>query len=97
MSSIIRNLRGAIVACAAATVFVAAMNCAASLRAAPSQSDLLAQSAPESAAAMIDRSRKGDRLDAAATGKAAIPLGCERLFSSLAKLSPPSSIGRCLT
>jgi len=85
------------VACAAAAVFVVAMNCAASPRAATVQSDLAAQSAPAPQALTVDRSRKGDRLDAAATGKTATPVGCDLPFSALAKLSPPNSIGRCLT
>jgi putative N-acetylmannosamine-6-phosphate epimerase len=97
MPSIIRNLRGTMMGFVAAAVFVVAMNCAASPRAATSTSDLVARSVPASQAVMVDRSRKGDRLDAAATGKAAIPVGCDRPFSPLAKLSPSDSIGRCLT
>ena len=47
---------------------------------------------------MMDRSRKGNRLDTiTAAVKSRAPTGCESPFSSLANLARPNLIARCVT
>jgi hypothetical protein len=49
-------------------------------------------------APVLDRSRKGDRLDSArAAVRVGPPPGCEAPFSPLAKFSRSDLIGRCVT
>jgi hypothetical protein len=92
------NLRWTVVGFSAVAIIGLAMNFVASLRAAPSQSGLIAQSELVSQASRVDRSRKGDRITPVLPViRAALPPGCDAPFSSLAKFSPPNFVGRCLT
>jgi hypothetical protein len=92
------NLRWTVVGFSAMAIIGFAMNSVVSLRAAPSQSELMAQSELGSQANKVDRSRKGDRITPVAPViRAALPPGCDAPFSSLAKFSPPNFAGRCLT
>ena len=77
---------------------IVAMNCVMSISAEPSPSGVNTPSEWVSQASRIDRSHKSDRLNpVASVTRAALPPGCEPPFSSLAKLSVPTFIGRCLT
>jgi len=90
------NVGRTVLQLSAVAVIVFAMNCVASL-AAPSHSMLIAQSEVTSQASMVDRARKGDRLNSVGLAiRAAPPPGCDSPFSSLVKLSPSNFIGRCL-
>jgi len=92
------NLRRTVVGLSAVAIIGLAMNFVVSLRAAPSQSGLIAQSELVSQASSVDRSRKGDRITPVAPAiRAELPPGCDAPFSSLAKFSPPNFAGRCLT
>jgi hypothetical protein len=85
-------------AAAGVALVVLAANWATRLEAAPSYTMGVAHSRSITHDAIVDRSRKGDRLDfvAPATGRG-MPTGCDAPFSPLAKLSPSNVIGRCLT
>jgi len=93
-----RNLKYLVTGFAVVAVVAVAMNWVAKLEAAPSQSRLVAQSELIKQASMVDRSRKGDRLNHVAPATStAMPTGCDSPFSPLAKLAPSNFIGRCLT
>jgi hypothetical protein len=92
------NFRRTVVGLSAMAIIGLAMNFVVSLRAAPSQSGLIAQSELVSQASSVDRFRKGDRITPVAPViRAELPPGCDAPFSSLAKFSPPNFVGRCLT
>jgi len=98
MSAIRSSTKYLIVALAGAAVVVLAMNWATRLEAAPSHTIVVAQSTSSTHDGMVDRSRKGDRLDFVAPAtRGGMPIGCDAPFSSLAKLPPSKVVGRCLT
>ena len=87
-----------IAAAAGAAVVILAMNWVTKLEAAPSHTTVVAQSRSITHDGMVDRSRKGDRLDfVAPTARSVMPTGCDAPFSPLAKLAPSNVTGRCLT
>jgi hypothetical protein len=92
------NSKYLIVAAAGVALVVLAANWATRLEAAPSYTMVVAHSRSITHDAIVDRSRKGDRLDFVAppTGRG-MPTGCDAPFSPLAKLSQSNVIGRCLT
>ena len=97
MTAIRGNLKYLIAAAAGAAVFVLAMNGVTRLQAAPSHTTV-AQSRSITHDGMVDRSRKGDRLDFVAPAtRTGMPIGCDAPFSPLVKLSPSNVTGRCLT
>ena len=98
MTAIRSNLKYLIVAAAGAALVILATNWVTRLEAAPSHTTVVATSRSITHEAIVDRSRKGDRLDLVAPAtRRGMPTGCEAPFSPLAKLSPSNIIGRCLT
>jgi hypothetical protein len=98
MTALKGNSKYIIAAAAAVAVVVVAMNCATRLEAAPSHTTVAPPSKSITHDGLVDRSRKGDRLDLVAPAtRGGMPTGCDAPFSPLAKLSPSNVIGRCLT
>jgi len=98
MSKIDAKLKRTAMALAAAIIVVLSMASAAPVGLISSQAGLIAQFELASQAAMLDRSRKGDRLSSVVPSMATtLPLGCEAPFSSLANFAPSNVVGRCLT
>ena len=98
MTAIKSNSKYIIAAATGAAVVVVAMNCVTRLEAAPSHATVVVQSSSITHDGMVDRSRKGDRLDLVApAARRGVPIGCDGLFSPLAKFSPSNVTGRCLT
>ena len=91
------NLKYLIAAAAGAAVVILAMNWVTKLEAAPSHTTVVAQSRSITHDDMVDRSRKGDRLDFVAPTTRSVMTGCDAPFSPLAKLAPSNVTGRCLT
>jgi hypothetical protein len=82
----------------AMTIIVFAMNVVISLRAAPSQVGLAFAPELTSQAGRIDRSLKGDRINAAARNtEPMLPPGCEQPFSGLVKPLRSVPVVRCMT
>jgi hypothetical protein len=97
MTAIRSDVKYFIAAAAGVAVFVLAMNGVTRLQAAPSH-PTVAQSRSITQDGMVDRSRKGDRLDfVVPAARRGMPIGCDAPFSPLAKLSPSNVTGRCLT
>ncbi len=87
-----------IAAAAGAALVILAMNWVTKLEAAASHTMVVAQSRSITHDGMVDRSRKGDRLDFAAPAtRRGMPTGCDAPFSPLAKFAPSNVTGRCLT
>jgi hypothetical protein len=85
-------------ALAGAAVAVLAINGVTSLQAAPSDTPAVVQSNAITPGGMVDRSRKGNRLDFVAPAtRQGMPAGCDSPLSSLAKPLPSDIAGRCLT
>src|SRR5262245_54412751 len=98
MSAIGSCAKYLITALAGAAIVVLAMNGMARLEAAPSQATVEAESKSSMHDGMIDRFRKGDRLDLVVPAtRGAAPIGCDQPFSALVVLSSSKLAGRCLT
>jgi hypothetical protein len=85
-----------IAAATGTAVIILAMNWVAKLEPTPSHTMVVAHSRLITHDGMVDRSRKGDRLDAPIT-RSMMPTGCDAPFSPLVKHAPPNVTGRCLT
>jgi hypothetical protein len=98
MTSIGRSAKYLIAAATGAAVIIFAMNWVTKFEAAPSHTTVMAQSRSITHDGMVERSRKGDRLDfSAPITRSVMPTGCDAPFSPLAKHAPPNVTGRCLT
>jgi hypothetical protein len=96
--SISTDLEWTVVGFAAVVAVALTINSVPSLQAAPSGSPVAAQPFPASQGAMIDRSRKGDRLAPTVPAvKIVLPRGCESQVSPMSQLVPAHLISRCMT
>ena len=82
----------------AVAIIVFTVNVVISLRAAPSQVGLAFAPELTSQAGRIDRSLKGDRINAVARNtRSMLPPGCEQPFSALVKPLRSIPVVRCMT
>src|SRR5262245_57163401 len=94
----IRSESRYLIAAAVAAAVVVATNWAVKWESASSHTTVAAQSRLITQYGMVDRSRKGDRLDFVAPATLReMPTACDAPFSPFASLAPSNVIGRCLT